>query len=272
MTAVRRDIADVALADRLFAPHYARAETAICGADAAMITAVPGGQSVTQLLPGECFAVLDVSGEWAWGYCLHDSYVGCVRKAALAPVGLEPTHIVTQSVAPIFANRDIKSAIRGWRPVGSRVAGSAEAGFLALTDGGYLHVRHIAPVAERTADAAAVAAGLVGLPYVWGGRGGGGIDCSGLVQHALARACGIDAPRDSDQQRSVIGQDIPSGTVLARNDILFFPGHVGIMIDPETIVHANAHWMAVTIEPLAAVVARIANDMPDPITARRRLP
>ena len=42
---------------------------------------------------------------------------------------------------------------------------------------------------------------------------------------------------------------------------------VGLMMDAETLLHANAHWMAVTAEPLTDVVARGAA-----ITSRRRLP
>jgi hypothetical protein len=43
------------------------------------------------------------------------------------------------------------------------------------------------------------------------------------------------------------------------------------MADAQTLLHANAYWMAVVAEPLADVVARLA-DLPQPILARKRLP
>jgi cell wall-associated NlpC family hydrolase len=81
---------------------------------------------------------------------------------------------------------------------------------------------------------------------------------------------GIVAPRDSDQQQA-LGATLDADAPLRRGDLLFFPGHVGLMVDAETMIHANAHWMAVTTEPLAAVIARLAATQPEPVLARRRL-
>ena len=273
MTAARRDIADVALADRLFAPHYARALPRRCGPVAVMVRQAGSASAtaVTQLLPGEDFAVLDIGGGWAWGYCRQDGYVGYVPEAMLVMPDAPATHSVTTRIAPVFAAADIKSAVALFLPLGSRFAADRDGDFLALADGGFVHTRHAAAIDATVSDPVAFACSLVGMPYLWGGRGAGGIDCSGLVQQALARA-GIAAPRDSDQQRDAIGYPLDADAPLRRGDILFFPGHVGLLVDAETLVHANAHWMAVTIEPLADVVARIAASHPTPITARRRLP
>jgi hypothetical protein len=38
---------------------------------------------------------------------------------------------------------------------------------------------------------------------------------------------------------------------------LFWKGHVAIVRDAATLVHVNAHHMAVAIEPIAEAVARI---------------
>ena len=110
-----------------------------------------------------------------------------------------------------------------------------------------------------------MAESLVGTPYRWGGRSGFGIDCSGLVQLACDLS-GTRVARDSDQQRDTIGAPLEDETPLRRNDLVFFPGHVGIMADPVRLIHANAFAMAVTIEPLADVVARGGE-----IVARRRI-
>lgn len=269
MHAVRRDIADIALANRVFAPHYAQAERAHIIAAFADLRAAPSADApaVSQLLHGEAFAIIDNAAGWAWGYGIHDGYVGYVASAALGEAPA-PSHVVSAREAIVFAQADIKSSVVETLPIGARFSVEAAGSFLR-TARGFIHERHARPIGEADADPVAVAERLIGAPYRWGGRGAGGIDCSGLVQLALALA-GIAAPRDSDMQAD-LGDAIADGALLQRGDLVFFPGHVGLMADSETIVHANAHWMAVTREPLADVVARI--DAPDgtAVIARRRI-
>ncbi len=223
--------------------------------------------AVSQIVQGEGFALLDQAGGWAWGYSLHDHYVGYVSAAALGPI-TAPTHRVTAPAALIFAHPDIKSPCLGTLPLGACVAGDEGDGYLRTADG-YLHARHVAPLGAIV-DPVTAAEGMVGLPYLWGGRGADGLDCSGLVQRALEMG-GISAPRDSDQQRETVGKFLPDDAALQRGDLVFFPGHVGIMVDADRIVHANAHWMRTVIEPLADVVARLTSAYPQPIIARRRI-
>ena len=161
-----------------------------------------------------------------------------------------------------------RPAVLGTLPIGARFHAVAEGAFVAGA-GGFVHARHVGSIDAFESDPVAVAERLIGLPYLWGGRGAVGIDCSGLVQVALG-LCGIRCPRDSDQQR-VLGCEIAADQPLRRGDLIVFPGHVGLMADEERLIHANAHWMAVTVEPLADVVARLAPDHAEPILARRRL-
>jgi len=126
-------------------------------------------------------------------------------------------------------------------------------------------------VTEIAGDAVSIAELFLGTPYLWGGRGAGGIDCSGLVQIALA-ATGVAVPRDTDQQRAHVGRELADGDTLRRGDLVFFPGHVGLMVDDSRLLHANAYWMSTVIEPLADVVARLVPICDRPILSRRRLP
>jgi cell wall-associated NlpC family hydrolase len=268
INAVRRDIADVALAGRLFAPHYARPELCACAADAAMLRSAPqeDATAVSQLLHGEGFAMLDIAAGWAWGFGLHDHYVGYVRCEALGAVS-PPTHIVTAPAAPVFSRPDIKSAVGATLSMGARLAAEPDGAFLRMTRG-FVHRRHAAPLDQPATDAVAVAERLIGSPYLWGGRGAGGIDCSGLVQLSLGLT-GLSAPRDSDQQRALLGRALAPEETAARGDLIFFPGHVGFMLDHDRLLHANAHWMAVTAEPLADVIVRAGGE--DALLARRRI-
>lgn len=267
--AIRPDLADLALAETHFAPHYAAAVPLVCVADQAFLYGEPDArQSATsELLFGESFHVLDVRADWAWGYSSHDHYVGYLRRDALG-LPTAPTHR-TRHVAPVFTAADIKSPVVRVFPIGSLVAGTPGESFLDVA-GGHIHSRHVVPISQHEEDWVAVAERYLGQPYIWGGRGNRGVDCSGLVQMALG-ACGIPCPRDSDQQAAALGAPIPDGEALRRGDLVFFPGHVGMMADETRLLHANAHWMSTVIEPLADVVARLSASHDTPITARRRI-
>lgn len=268
INAYRPDLADIRVAERVFAPHYAGAHVCACVAPAAMLREAPNAaaEAVSQLLRGESFELLDHTGDWAWGRTAHDGYVGYLPASALGAV-TSATHRIIVREAFLFERPDIKSPTVALWPIGARFAGRDHHPFIA-TGSGFIHVRHSAPIEAPPVDPVDIASRLLGAPYLWGGRGGGGIDCSGLVQLAWSFA-GVDVPRDSDQQRA-IGADIADDAPLQRGDLLFFPGHVGMMVSPRDMIHANAYRMAVTVEPLDDVIARLAPDHARPVLARRR--
>ena len=119
-------------------------------------------------------------------------------------------------------------------------------------------------------DYVAVAERFLETPYLWGGRTSEGIDCSGLVQTALA-AAGLASPRDSDMQEAALGEPIAIDAPLMRGDLVFWKGHVGIMRDSATLLHANGWRMKVASEPLAEARNRIAASGGGDATSVRRL-
>lgn len=260
----------MALADMVFAPHYAQILPRAVTSASAMLHTKPDSQSEagSQLLMGELFHMLDEAGGWAWGYCAHDHYVGYVRMDALGPASTA-THVVSAREATVFERGDIKSRALRTLSLGARLCGAIEGDFLA-TGNGYVHARHVVPIGTYLTDPIETAERLLGAPYLWGGRGAGGVDCSGLTQLALMLS-GRDCPRDSDQQRESLGVEVSAGDSLRRGDIIFFPGHVGFMKDETTLLHANAWWMAVTAEPLEHVIDRLRQFHDQPVLARKRI-
>ncbi len=279
VTAHRGDLADIALAGKMFAPHYAEPIAMRCSAPKAMIRKGGGKnyEAVSELLHGEDFQMLDVAGDWAWGYCVLDGYVGYLPVHALQHKRktADPTHLVSARAALIFVEPDIKSGVMKRLPMGARMAcgETSECGKFLKTGKGYVHKRHVQAIGAKvifdgTNSAADLAEQLIGAPYLWGGRSGDGLDCSGLIQ-TIFSITGIDVPRDSDQQMVKMSQDIPEGDDLRRGDLVFFPDHVGIMADSERLIHGNAWWMQVVSEPLAKVVARFG-ETEETILSRKR--
>ncbi len=258
----REDLADIALADRIAVPNYvvpliqeATAQVPLLSADRA------DAPAASELLPGERFAVLDTGHGYAWGFSVADHYVGHVRVDALAaPRSDGAEGLVGPEDALLFRGPAVKAEVAATLPMGARVRwADHDERFVRLVGGPgagcYLHRRHLLPPAgDPSLDWVDVALRFVGAPYRWGGRSRAGIDCSGLVQVARQIA-GHACRRDSDMQFADLATDVDPAAAR-RGDIAWWPGHVGILLDARTLLHANAHWMACRIEPLADVVAR----------------
>lgn len=223
----------------------------------------------TQLLYGEAFRVLETREGWAYGQAVRDDYVGYAPEDALSEAPT-PTHVVSVLRTLVFPEPDIKVTPMLALSMNAQVAvASTEGRFAKLTEGGFVPAAHVVPLGTPAPDYAGTAELFLGAPYWWGGRSSVGLDCSGLVQMVLERA-GIDAPRDTDMQEKTLGEALPAGAPLARGDLVFWKGHVGIMLDAARLIHANAHHMAVAIEPFAEAQARIAA-AGAPVTSLKRL-
>jgi cell wall-associated NlpC family hydrolase len=220
----------------------------------------PDATLSTQALKGERVTIYDRNGEgFAWGQLDSDGYVGWLPDAALARPAAAPTHKVTALLTFAFPGPSIKLPPAETLPLGARVSIVREDGAFAVTrEGLYLPRRHVGEFDVIEPDFVAVAERFVGTPYLWGGKSALGIDCSGLVQVAL-NAAGTGCPRDSDMQQAGLGQALSSAetTKLQRGDLIFWKGHVAIVRDADTIVHANAHHMATVVENTQQSIARI---------------
>lgn len=159
-------------------------------------------------------------------------------------------------------------------PMGAEVAAGLENGaFTAVDSLGFVWSAHLRPLGESETDFVAVAGRFLHVPYLWGGKTSAGIDCSGLVQVSLA-ACGVNAPRDSDVMEKALGAPVQTDETfggLRRGDLVFWKGHVGLMVDSGQLLHANGHFMMVTHEPLRVARDRIAAGTGGAITSIRRL-
>ncbi len=228
----------------------------------------PNGTRDRQLIYGDPVTVLGARDGHSYVRSDKDGYIGFVQTTALTNAS-QPTHRIIARASHAYAQADMKSPDRATLTYGSRLTALSETPKFIETALGFVPRQHIAPEGQWHDDPAAIAELFLGTPYLWGGNSGTGIDCSGLIQ-AACLACNIPCEGDSDQQARNLGNPLPDHAKPRRNDLFFWKGHVALVYDSETLIHANAHRMATTFEPISAALTRIAQS-DGPLTVHKRL-
>jgi cell wall-associated NlpC family hydrolase len=283
-TPARRDLAAAGLRGVIASARYTEGRPMRLGCEAVPLRKAPD-QAVawdTQVLFGEDVLVFDEAEGWAWVQLLQDGYVGYLPATSLAPAQTPVTHKISVPRTFVYPSANMKAPPTMALPLGARVAIAHDDGTFAQVQGlaqglsqdlGFIWSRHLCAHDADENDFVDVARRFLFAPYLWGGKTSLGLDCSGLIQIAL-QACGIPCPRDSDMIGRDVGQPLDRAAALThpeRGDLFFWQGHVGMMSDDKTLLHANGFHMQVVEEPLAQAVARIKDNSFGLVTGARRI-
>lgn len=270
LTPANGRVAHVSLKGQVAAERFVAGDPARIVLPLADLLAGPGGRRERQVLMGEAVLVLDRHAGFAFVQAAKDGYCGYLPEAALGP-DRAASHWVAAPATHLYRAPDLKTPEVALLTMGARVSVAAEhPRFLETEDGLFVPRPHLRRIGDWAGDAAAVAEGFLGTPYLWGGNSRSGIDCSGLVQAALT-ACGIACPGDSDMQQRALGAALPAGAGYRRGDLFFWKGHVAMAVGPDRLIHANGFHMAVGYEGISEGIARIAGQGEGPVTSVRRL-
>ena len=261
-TAMNERVAASHLSGTVKSPKFVDGITSYVKRPAVDLLDTPSGKRERQLLAGAKVTIYEDLHGWSFVQSEFDGYVGYVLSSSLNPTA-KPTHRVTTRSTHSYRDANMKSADLHRLSLGAELPVDKFVDGFALTPLGYVPSSHLVPCDEFEADTVAVAIRLLGTPYLWGGNSADGIDCSGLVQMAH-RLCGISCPADSDQQEAALGHAIEGSP--QKGDLFFWRGHVALVADDKQIIHANAHHMAVSFEPIADALNRIG-----PVTSHKRL-
>lgn len=238
----------------------------------------------SQVLLGEAVNILEEQGEWLHVRVQHDGYLGWMLAAALHPCSQENANQYRAScqavvIADLLPATDaeiplgsLSTPILGRIPFGvalpvaewdqefasiylpdNRVWRVASSGLLPIE-------RRPKPDAEGIQFTLNLLRGMMGVPYLWGGRTPFGYDCSGLAQTFL-RFMGLTPPRDADQQYQA-GK--PVSSIPQPGDLQFFgrinPNaptgryanvtHVAISLGGTEVLHSSSSVGGVQINSL----------------------
>jgi len=254
----RADLADEHLRGRVEAASFVKGELNQFVQPITAILKRPEETSpqTSQALFGEICDVFEIKDGYAWVQMQRDGYVGYVSAEAVSRKVEIATHRVSETSTLVYPAADLKTQPTKILTLNASLKVVSQQGsYCALATGGFIFAKHLSPLTEPDEDFVAVAEKFLHVPYYWGGKTVQGLDCSGLVQISL-HASGIESPRDSDMQERALGNVLKNHAALQRGDLVFWPGHVGIMHSATHLLHANGFFMKTVIEPLQHVVAR----------------
>ena len=198
---------------------------------------------VTQFLFGDYVKVLEFGKPWTRIYFPADDYEGWMDFKQLTPISQKQFDKGVQEEHSVVTNGLLK--VNG--PLGDQfiIFGSnlpylSDSSF-ELGDYHYTIEEPFQPFNDTFSE---TALRYKNTPYLWGGKGILGIDCSGFTQ-MVAKIHGIKLPRDASQQCEV-GEAIMYKARQAE-DLMYFVNekgmvhHVGILLNDKEIIHAAGH-------------------------------
>lgn len=273
--AFRPDLADECLRGKVHATHFISGTLKRVITPTAALYKIPDNcaERQSECLFGEDVLVFEEKDGFCWVKARQDGYVGYMEQSKIGPLENETTHWVNVQRTFQYRDSDLRSPMISPLSMGSRITivGQAETRgtrYAKLDNGHFVIANHIAPVTTLASDYVSVAESFIRTPYLWGGKSGLGIDCSGLVQLSMMMA-GKPVLRDTDMQEATIGTKIDPSDGLKRGDLIFWKGHVAIMVDENTLLHANGASMDVRTEDLNNAIERIAREHSTPSCFRR---
>ena len=209
---------------------------------------------VTQMLYGENFTILRKFGNWCKIKLYTDNYVGfIIRKKFDKPS--KPTHKVSVLAANIYGKPSSKAKQSKKLTFSSKICAKEKYGSFIKFKNQWIRTKDLKPINYKDKNIFSKINLFKGKKYKWGGKNFNGLDCSALVQlffNFNNKFC----PRDTKDQLNYFKKKVKLQNIK-KNDLIFWQGHVAIILSKKKLIHAYGPLKKVLIMNINYAIKRI---------------
>jgi len=209
---------------------------------------------VTQLLYGDNFKILKKLGSWIKIKNLSDNYKGYIKKKKF-PSSQKNTHKIFTLSANIYSKPENRSKIKKKLSFGSKIRVINKKNDFYKFDKFWIKKKDLKKINFKTKNIFAYLNKFINVKYKWGGKHFNGMDCSAIIQLCMNfnnKFC----PRDTKDQVKFFKKKIKLNKIK-KNDLIFWKGHVALIISKKNIIHAYGPHKKVTVMPIKKTIETI---------------
>ena len=209
---------------------------------------------VTQLLYGDTFKKIKKTGTWIKIKNDTDNYKGYIKNNKF-PYNQKNTHKICSIFATLYSKPNNKNKIKKKLSFGSKIKIVEKKGDFYKFDNLWIKTKDLKKISYKTKDIFNNINKFVNTKYKWGGKHFTGIDCSGLVQlffNFNNKFC----PRDTKDQIKYFKKKIELRNIK-KNDLIFWKGHVAIVISKSKLIHAYGPFKKVVVMSIKKTINKI---------------
>jgi len=209
---------------------------------------------VTQLLYGDAFKKIKKTGTWIKIKNDSDNYKGYVQNKSFS-LKQKNTHKICVLCSNLYSKPNNKNKIRKKLSFGSKIKVLNNKKSFYKFDNLWIKKKDVKKIIFKTKDNFRNIDKFINVKYKWGGKNFSGVDCSGLVQLFLNfnnKFC----PRDAKDQIKYFKKKIKFNNIK-KNDLIFWKGHVAIILSKKQLIHAYGPLKKTTLMPLNKTINRL---------------
>jgi len=209
---------------------------------------------VTQLLYGDTFKKLEQKSSWIKIKNDLDNYIGYIKSEKFSQ-NHKNTHKVSVLCSNLYLKPNNKNKIRKKLSFGSKIKVTNKKRNFYKFDNFWIKKKDLKKISFKTKNSFKNINKFINVKYKWGGKHFSGVDCSGLIQLFLNfnnKFC----PRDTKDQIKYFKKKIEMQNIM-KNDLIFWRGHVAIILSKKKLIHAYGPSKKVLIMSTNYTIKRI---------------
>ena len=221
----------------------------------------------SQLLYGDNFKIIKKFSGWKKIKIKKDGYVGYIKNKKLhSPI--KSNFKVSVVKARVYSKPNLKRKLNKFLPYESRLRIVKKSGKFGKFEKYWIKISDVKKINFKNKNIFKDVMLFKNTKYLWGGKSYKGIDCSALVQiffNHNNKFC----PRDSEDQEKFFKKKVKIKNIK-KNDMIFWKGHVAIVLSKNKLIHAYGPMKKVVIMDIKRTIERIKRTANLQITSIRR--